>query len=121
MFQQIYEWIQSITVYLIVTAALLHAIPGKDYGRYIRFFSGLVLILLLAAPLLNLTDMKARFDTLYNNNEYEMEKQEIERAEEFYMNSGLQEYLKSDKEYDPGNEAREEDQIDVGEIEIGRE
>ena len=52
----------------------MHAIPGKDYGKYIRFFSGLILILLLATPILNLTDMKERFDTLYGNSEYEMEK-----------------------------------------------
>ena len=68
MFQQIYSWIQDITVYLIVTAAIMHAVPGKDYGKYIRFFSGLILILLLATPLLNLTGMKERFETLYRNN-----------------------------------------------------
>ena len=48
MLEGIYGWIQDISVYLIVMAAVMHAIPGKDYGKYIRFFSGLVLILLLS-------------------------------------------------------------------------
>ena len=89
MFEQIYGWIQNITVYLIVTAAILHAVPGKDYGKYIRFFSGLILILLLATPVLSLTDMRGRFEKLYRSSEYELEKQEIEKVEEIYRNSGL--------------------------------
>ena len=61
MLQQLYGWIQNIAVYLIVAAAVMHAIPGKDYGKYVRFFSGLVLILLLFTPVLNLTGMVERF------------------------------------------------------------
>lgn len=99
----------------------MHAIPGKDYGKYIRFFSGLILILLMATPILNLTDMKVRFDTLYRNSEYEMDRQEIEKAEEFYMNSELSGYLQTKEEYDSGDEIQEDVQINVGEIEIGRE
>ena len=121
LFQQIYGWIQNITVYLIVTAAVMHAIPGKDYGKYIRFFSGLILILLLATPILNLTDMKERFDTLYGNSEYEMEKQEIESVDEFYKNAGLSGYLQTDESYETGVIIQEDAQINVGEIEIGRE
>ena len=52
MLEEIYSWIQNISVYLIVTAAVMHAIPGKEYEKYVRFFSGLVLILLLLTPLL---------------------------------------------------------------------
>ena len=65
MLEEIYGWIQNISVYLIVMAAVMHAIPGKDYGKYIRFFSGLVLILLLSTPLLKLAGMEGTFRTLY--------------------------------------------------------
>lgn len=116
MFQQIYGWIQNITVYLIVTAAVMHAIPGKDYGKYIRFFSGLVLILLLATPILNLTGMQGRFETLYKSNEYELEKQEIERVEDLYKDSALSDYLRTEEGYGD----RENSRIEVGEIEIGQ-
>ena len=58
MLEEIYRWIQNISVYLIVMAAVMHAIPGKDYGKYIRFFSGLVLILMLSSPLLRLAEWK---------------------------------------------------------------
>ena len=104
MFQELYGWIQNITVYLLVTAAVMHAVPGKDYEKYIRFFSGLILILLLASPILNLTGMAERFETLYKGREYEMNKREIEKAEEFYEDFGV---------------AEKADEIEVGEIEIG--
>lgn len=127
MFEQIYGWIQNITVYLIVTAAILHAVPGKDYGKYIRFFSGLILILLLATPVLSLTDMRGRFEELYRSSEYELEKQEIEKVEEIYMNSGLSDYFSTEENgNEPGNMTEADGeygtgQINVGEIEIGQE
>lgn len=122
MFQQIYGWIQNITVYLIVTAAVLYAVPGKDYGKYIKFFSGLILILLLAMPILSLTDMKDTFRDLYKSSEYEFQKQEIESAEEVYRNLDLEEYMYSmegEKESDNSGETDGSDEISVGEIEVG--
>lgn len=40
------QWIQKIISMLLVMSAVLQVIPGKDYEKYIRFFCGLVLILL---------------------------------------------------------------------------
>lgn len=96
MLEEIYGWIQDISVYLIVMAAVMHAIPGKDYGKYIRFFSGLVLILMLSSPLLRLAGMEGTFRTLYKGKEYEMERREIERAEELYEQSGIFDLLGTD-------------------------
>ena len=96
MLEEIYGWIQNISVYLIVMAAVMHAIPGKDYGKYIRFFSGLVLILMLSSPLLRLAVMEGTFRTLYKGKEYEMERREIERAEELYEQSGIFDFLGTD-------------------------
>ena len=120
MFQQIYKWIQDITVYLIVTAAVMHAVPGKDYAKYIRFFSGLILILLLTTPILSLTGMKGRFETLYKSNEYELEKQEIERAEEIYKDASLSDYIRTEEKAEKGDGEYENSRIEVGEIEIGQ-
>lgn len=128
MLEEIYRWIQNISVYLIVMAAVMHAIPGKDYGKYIRFFSGLVLILLLSAPLLKLAGMEGTFRTIYKGQEYEMERREIERAEEIYEQSEIFDFLG----VDPGEDAeagesaltdrdgsQSEEMIKVEEIEIG--
>ena len=61
MLEEVYKWIQNIAVYLVVVTAMLHAVPGKDYERYIRFFSGLVLIVLIFMPVLSVFGMKETF------------------------------------------------------------
>ena len=58
MFDQVYGWLQNIAAYLVVVTAVMHAIPGKDYEKYIRFFSGLVLIVLLFMPVLSVSQNK---------------------------------------------------------------
>ena len=90
MLDAVYGWIQNISVYLIVTAAVMHAIPGKDYGKYIQFFSGLVLILLVFTPLLKVMGMGDTFYTLYKGKEYEMDRREIDE------NSDLSDLLGTD-------------------------
>lgn len=67
------EWIQNISVFLIVSAAVLHAVPGKDYRKYIRFFTGIILILLLAEPILELSGMAERLEVICQENQYEEE------------------------------------------------
>ena len=98
MLEQLYGWIQNIAVYLIVISAVMHAIPGKDYGKYIRIFSGLVLILLIFTPLLKITGMEQDFRSIYRSKEYEMERQEMERAAKIYEQAGNLDGLFSDEE-----------------------
>lgn len=128
MLEEIYGWIQNISVYLIVMAAVMHAIPGKDYGKYIRFFSGLVLILLLSTPLLKLAGVEDTFRTIYKSREYEMKRQEIERAEELYKQSDIFGFVGEDPTEGetaedsnlPGKKGiQEEGRIKVEDIEIG--
>ena len=45
----VYQWIQNLSVWLVLSAVILHLVPGKDYGKYVRFFSGMVLLLLFLA------------------------------------------------------------------------
>ncbi|HJD47378.1 MAG TPA: stage III sporulation protein AF [Candidatus Mediterraneibacter norfolkensis] len=122
MLQQLYGWIQNIAVYLIVTAAVMHAIPGKDYGKYVRFFSGLVLILLLFTPVMNLSGMGETFRELYQNSQYELERHEIEEARKRLEEADILDFIP--EEYsgmDSGEEEVEENRgsIEVEEIRVG--
>ena len=123
MFRQLYDWIQNIAVYLILVSAVMHAIPGKDYEKYIRFFSGLILILLLLTPLLNLTGMAEEFTSLYKSREYEMDRKEIEDAEEMFRNADLLDFVPEEYRGYMENEEDEENggRIEVEEIRIGEE
>ena len=66
------QWIQKIISMLLVMSAVLQVIPGKDYEKYIRFFCGLVLILLALSPVAALKGMKA--EQFYQQYEKEIER-----------------------------------------------
>lgn len=120
MLQQLYGWIQNIAVYLIVAAAVMHAIPGKDYGKYVRFFSGLVLILLLFTPVLNLTGMVERFREIYQSTQYEMDRREIEEARERLEEADILDFLPEEYSGMESEETEEsESLIEVEEIRVG--
>lgn len=125
MLEQIYGWIQNISIYLIVTAAVMHAVPGKEYAKYIRFFSGLVLILLLFTPVLKLAGREQSFQELYRSKEYELEKEEIEEAGKWFEDETFLDFLSGEYKYgqeaydDDRGEEESKEQIEVEEIRVG--
>ena len=118
-------WIQDLSVYLILTAAVMHVIPGKDYVRYVRFFSGLVLILLLLTPALKLRGMSGRLDPLFEDAASFLEEAdradgwtETEETAAGYGASGA--FAEGDSgEGRQEGEQQEGDRIRVEEVEIG--
>lgn len=71
--EQLYNWIRNIAYYLIFITVVLNLLPGKKYEKYIKFFAGMVLILLVLKPLtgsLNLDEKLAYyFKTISFSNE----------------------------------------------------
>ena len=75
MLDYIYEWIENITFYMVIVVAAMQMIPGNSYRKYIRFFAGLILILMLAGPILKIFGMSE-----FPNAEYQEELEEIKNA-----------------------------------------
>ncbi len=71
----IYEWIENIAFYLVILVAVMQMIPQNSYQKYIRFFAGMILILMLAGPIFRIFGM-----TELQNTEYENAMREIEEA-----------------------------------------
>ena len=74
MFEFISQWLKNITFYYIVVTLILQMAPNHEYKKYIQFFTGLILILLLAEPVLNLTEMNVSIER------YEKQMQQFEEA-----------------------------------------
>lgn len=94
----IYEWIRNLVCYLIIFTAILEILPGKDYKKYIQFFAGLVLILLLTTPILKITGMEQSFWDIYHDQEYEQEKREITEKANYFENIDIMDFLPEDWE-----------------------
>ena len=116
MLDRIYEWIQNIAFYLVLVTAVMEVIPSEGYKKYIRFFTGMVLILLTITPILKLSGLEDRFYTLYRSEEYEQEKREIEKQGEYFEQADLFDFLP--EEY---VQQEEQNSIEVEEIRIGEE
>lgn len=81
MFAYIYEWLKNLTTYTLLVAIIMQLIPNEEYRKYIRFFCGMVLIVMLMTPFLQLFGMKGEFEKLYQSKEYERVVRELEEAE----------------------------------------
>lgn len=71
----IYEWMENIAFYLVILVAIMQMIPQNSYQKYIRFFAGMILILMLTGPLLKIFGM-----TEFHSKEYQSAMKEIEDA-----------------------------------------
>lgn len=115
MFEYLYEWISNIAYYIVLMTAVIQVIPNQTYKKYIRFFSGMILILLLTMPILKLFGMEDRLSDIYTSKEYEFQIKEIEESTKYLQEIEVSEFF-PEKELE---ESEELEQIEVKEVQIG--
>ena len=71
----IYDWMENIAFYLVILVAIMQMIPQSSYQKYVRFFAGMILILMLAGPIFRIFGMSD-----FQSTEYQNALQEIEEA-----------------------------------------
>ena len=88
--EEIYGWMKNLAVFYIVLTAVMNLVPDEKYAVYIRYFCGLLLILLLSAPILRLFQIDVR---LSDHLRQEMARQETaQQAEAAQKNYYLEAY-----------------------------
>lgn len=121
MFDFLYKWIQNLTFYLVIVTAVMQILPGKEYKKYIQFFSGLVMILLILTPVLKLTGTQGKFNELYHSKQYESEKEEIEKQQNYLKDLDILDFLPDEyHEAVSDEEEKRGDKIEVGEVRVGK-
>lgn len=93
MIEAIYTWMKNIVFFLVIITAVLEVLPGTAYQKYIRFFTGLVLMMLLLTPVLSLSGAGEVFTELYHGYEYEQYRRELEEQEEYFQDLDLLDFL----------------------------
>ena len=116
MFEYLYEWMKNIAFYMVLITAVIHILPNSDYKKYIRFFTGMVLVVMLATPLLKIFGMEHPLGSLYNSKEYQEQMKKIEE-ESKYLGETLPEGYPDDAVQEPEDEKTG---IEVEEIQSGR-
>ena len=83
MLEYIYQWIENIAFYLIIFTVAMQMIPNNNYKKYIQFFTGLILIIMLAGPILKIFGAEQDFQDFYKSAEFEQKVKEIEEATKY--------------------------------------
>lgn len=52
--QAIFDWVKGIVFYLIFVTVVSNLVPGKKYEKYIRLFTGMLLIIVVIKPVIQL-------------------------------------------------------------------
>lgn len=123
MLSYLYEWVKNIAYYMILVTVAVQVIPKSGYKKYIRFFTGLLLILLLSEPILKAAGMEQAFTELYENASYKQEIQEIEEKTKYLEDVELPSSIYEGTEEEDGinGETEENNQdIEIGEVVIGQ-
>lgn len=60
--EEVNAWAKNLIVCLCVLELFCHLVRKEDYRRYIRFFGGLVVLLLVISPFADLLHLKGSFD-----------------------------------------------------------
>ena len=50
----IYSWVKNLVCFYILLTVVLHLLPKQNYQKYVRFFSGILLTILVISPILSL-------------------------------------------------------------------
>lgn len=77
---KLYDWIRNLAYYMLLIRMLLHMLPNSAYQKYVRFFAGLLLILLISEPIFSVLQLKDTFDKYYYEEEQKQHRKEIEDA-----------------------------------------
>ena len=86
-------YVKSFLVLFVLLALLLYLPPGRRLQKYIRFFTGLILMLLLLTPFLSLTGSGEIFQELYHGYEQEQYKRELQEQEAYFQDLDLLDFL----------------------------
>lgn len=117
MIEAIYMWMKNIVFYLVIITAVFEVLPGTTYQKYIRFFTGLVLMMLLLTPFLSMTRADEIFSDLYHGYEYEQYKRELQEQEEYFQDLDLLDFLP--EEYFVTESSEDVVEFDMGEEKTG--
>lgn len=92
----LYDWVKNLAVFLIFISIIRNLLPKSHYEKYVKLFTGMLVILLVLQPLSGFLGVQDRIDTLFSLDLYSQEmdemKEDFVQAGSGYENALLEEY-----------------------------
>lgn len=71
------QWIKNIVCSICILGALLHVLPDSAYRKYVNFYVGLLMILMVLKPVASLFSLDESFDKIVQVQELKRELSEL--------------------------------------------
>lgn len=95
--QEVYRWMENLAVFYILLTCVLHLVPQESYQRYVRFFMGLVLTVMLCTPVFSIfgesRNLFEEFEIQYEQDDLLRQQQEQANLQEIYLMEGYRQEL----------------------------
>lgn len=90
--EEMYGWMECLAVFYILFTTVLHLVPTGKYERYVRFFMGLLLILMMCTPVFSLFgksgELGESFREFYAAENNTLKQEELESLQKMYLQKG---------------------------------
>ena len=95
--EAIYSWIKCLAIFYILLTMLIHLVPTGKYQRYVRFFMGLLLMVMLITPMLSILEkaktLPESFSSIYQQEEKKRLTLDMENLQKSLLEKGVEEQL----------------------------
>ena len=100
--QELYGWMENLAVFYILLTCVLHLVPQEKYQRYVRFFMGLVLTVMLCSPVFSIfgesRNLLEEFEIQYEQEELLRQQNEQANLQEVYLKTGYEKEIQKNLE-----------------------
>ena len=116
----VYNWVKNLAFFAILSTAVLQMIPDQGFQKYVRFFTGLLMVSMLILPIFKVTGKENIFTDIYKSREYREQLEEnSKKSQELIEQITVLEQKNRTNEKDLENDDIEHNQrIEVERIEI---
>lgn len=93
----LYDWVKNLAVFMIFISIIRNLLPKSHYEKYVKLFTGMLVILLVLQPLSGFLGVQDRIDTLFSLDLYSQEMDEM-KADFVQAGSGYEDALLNEYE-----------------------
>ena len=115
--EEIYSWVRSLAVFYITLTAVVHMIPEGRYEKYVRFFMGILLVIMLCVPFFSLLgqgeELLNSFEESFLNETTRQKEEEDRNIQEIWLRKEYEREIGNRIRDALGNENLEPDQLQV--------
>lgn len=116
----LYGWIRDVAFYTLLMNVVLHVLPEESQRKYLRFFMGIVLMIVVLSPVLSVMGLNRVLDDTYVEMTSDQELRNFKRRQEEAEKALEQkmEELETESESESEIEMEEEEERGIPEIKV---